>query len=110
MNIVTSAVSNHVVVDRQARINLIEKTIGWGNPVIEAPDKKGRDCKAVLTDTGVIIILDPYGIIVTAWIASVKQAIAVYARATGNTVLPQKLWWIINYNNNSKEWQRKIAA
>ena len=108
--IITSAVSNHVEVDRQARFDLINKTIGFGSPVVEAPDKKGRDCTATLTDTGVIVIIDPYGIIVTAWIASVRQAQAVWNRATGNFDLPEKLWNQVNYNNNTAYWQKKVAA
>jgi len=105
----TTILSAHVIVDRSTRIDLIEKTVGWGNPIVEAPDKKGRDCTAILTTTGVIAILDPDGMIVTAWIASVKQAIAVYARATGNPVLPRRLWQVVNYNNDTTEW-RKMAA
>ena len=105
-----TTVSHHVIVDRKTRFEIIEKTVGFGNPVVEAPDKKGRDCTATLTDTGVIVIIDPFGIIVTAWIASVKQAVSVYSRATGKTQLPQKLWNMVNYNNNTEFWQKKVAA
>ena len=104
-----TAVSEHVIVDRQDRFNLINKTVGFGLPVVEAEDKKEQGCTATLTSTGVIVIIDPYGIIVTAWIASVRQAIAVYARATGSAKLPRNLWNIVNYNNNTETWHR-IAA
>ena len=105
-----TVVSNHVVADRQVRFDIINKTVGFGNPVVEAPDKKGRDCTATLTDTGVIVIIDPHGEIVTAWIASVKQAQAVYGRATGSLKMPKQLWNIVNYNNNTELWRQKIAA
>ena len=105
-----TAVSYHVIADRKTRFEIIEKTVGFGNPVVEAPDKKGRDCTATLTDTGVIVIIDPLGIIVTAWIASVKQAIAVYSRATGKQQLPKELWNMVNYNNNTELWQKKVTA
>lgn len=105
-----TTVSYHVIADRKTRFEIIEKTVGFGNPVVEAPDKKGRDCTATLTDTGVIVIIDPLGIIVTAWIASVKQAIAVYSRATGKQQLPKELWNMVNYNNNTALWQKKVAA
>ena len=105
-----TVVSHHVEVDRQARFDIIKKTVGFGSPVVEAPDKKGRDCTATLTDTGVIVIIDPYGMIVTAWIASVKQAQAVYGRATGSLKMPRQLWNTVNYNNNTELWRKKIAA
>ncbi len=104
-----TAVSEHVVVERQNRFNLINKTVGFGLPVVEAIDKNNKECTATLTSTGVIVIIDPYGIIVTAWIASVRQAIGVYATATGSTKLPKKLWNVVNYNKNIEAWQR-IAA
>ena len=101
--------SAHVIIDRQVRIDIIEKTVGWGETLVEAPDKKGRDCTAVLTTTGVIAILAEDGMMITAWIASVQQATAVYARATGTTKLPKKLWNIVNYNNNTEVWQKLVA-
>lgn len=104
-----SNVSAHVVIDRQVRFNIIENTVGWGTPLVEAPDKKEQDATATLTSTGVIIIMSNDGMIITAWIASVRQAVAVYARATGNTKLPRQLWNMVNYNNNTEVWN-KIAA
>ena len=104
-----TAVSYHVIADRQTRFNIINKTVGFGNPVVETTDKKGTDCTTTLTDTGVIVIIDSHGIIVTAWIASVKQALAVYSRATGTTKMPKQLWNMVNYNNNTELWQ-KVAA
>ena len=102
-------VSRHVTVDRQTRISIIEKTVGWGKALVEAPDKKGRDCTALLTSTGVIAILEPDGTMVTAWIASVKQAQAVYKRATGSYEMPKELWKMVNYNNNTELWHKMAA-
>lgn len=104
-----TAISRHVELDRQNRFNLINNTVGFGLPVVEAKDKNNNECTATLTTTGVIVIIDPHGIIVTAWIASVRQAIGVYATATGSTKLPKNLWNVVNYNNNTETWQR-IAA
>lgn len=102
-------VSAHVVIDRKTRFDIIEKTVGFGTPIVEAPDKKGRDCTVILTTTGVICIIGADGMMVTTWIASVAQAIAVYARATGKTKLPIKLWDMVNYNNNTETWRKKVA-
>ena len=102
--------SAHVIVDREARINMIERTIGWGTEIITAPDKKGRDATATLTSTGVIIIRSFDGMIITAWVASVPQALAVWIRGTGNNHLPSWLWNVVNYNNNTDYWKNKVAA
>jgi hypothetical protein len=106
-----SIISDHVDNDRRNRFAFIEKTIGFGTPIAEAEDKKERgDCTRTLTGTGVIVVIDPYGVIVTAWIASVKQAIDVYSRATGNNKLPKEVFWMVQYNNNSPVWKTKVAA
>lgn len=104
-----TTVSRHVELDRQDRFNLINNTVGFGLPVVEARDKQDETCTATLTSTGVIVIINAHGVIVTVWIASVRQAIAVYATATGTTRLPKNLWNIINYNNDTELWH-KIAA
>lgn len=102
--------SAHAILDREVRFDIIEKTVGWGTPVVMAPDKKGRDATATLTDTGVMVIREPDGTIITAWIASVRQAQAVWGRATGNIKMPAALWNVINYNNNTEYWKNKVAA
>ena len=101
--------SYHVDIERQQRFDIINKTVGFGVPVVEGPDRKGRDCTATLTTTGVIVIIDPHGVIVTAWVASVRQAIDVYRSATGSDKLPKNLWNMVNYNNNTALWQKMAA-
>lgn len=102
--------SAHVIIDREARINMIENTIGWGTEVITAPDKKQRDATATLTSTGVIVIRGLDGMIITAWVASVPQAISVWIRGKGNNHLPSWLWNVVNYNNNTPYWKNLVAA
>lgn len=101
--------SAHVIIDRKTRIDLIEKTIGWGTEVVTAPDKKEKDATATLTSTGVIIIRSLDGMIITTWIASVPQAVSVWIRAKGNNRLPKWLWNVVNYNNNTEVWQKMAA-
>lgn len=102
--------SAHVIIDRAARIAHIENSVGWGNAVVIAPDKKERDATATLTSTGVIVIKSLDGIIITAWVASVAQAVSVWSRAKGNTHLPHWLWNVVNYNNNTEYWRNLVAA
>lgn len=100
----------HAINDRQARFNNIVNSVGWGNPVVEAPDIKGRDATAILTDTGVMIIRSLDNVIITAWVASVPQAISVWRRATNKKEMPKALWNTVNYNNNTSYWQKKAVA
>ena len=102
--------SAHVIIDRADRIGIIEKTVGWGEPLVQAPDLKGRDATAILTTTGVIIIRSLDNMIITAWIASVPQAISVWRRATGEKNLPNAVWNIVNYNNNTDYWRKRAVA
>ena len=104
-----SKASAHVRVDRKIRVEIIEKTIGFGIPFIETQDERQSDCTTTLTTTGVIVIMSEDGEIITTWIANVKQAMAVHARATGTTKLPKWLWNIVNYNNNTEMWQKMVA-
>ena len=101
--------SAHFMIDRKFRIDLIERTIGWGTEVVVAPDKMGQDATATLTSTGVMIIRNFDGLIITAWIASVPEAVSVWIRAKGNNHLPKWLWNVVNYNNNTAAWQKMAA-
>ena len=102
--------SYHAINDRAARFNNIENSLGWGNPVASAIDKKDRTATATLTDTGVIIIRNSQNMIVTAWFASVKQASDVWARSDNAGRIPSKLWNLLHYINNTYYWQSLVAA
>lgn len=105
----TTYMSAHFIVDRKTRIEIIEKTVGFGKPVYEAPNKYATTKTDILTDTGVYVVVAEDGMIVTAWIADVRQAELLYKRATGKKFLPSYLWAVVNYNNNTKEWHRMAA-
>lgn len=101
--------SYHAIVERKTRFDTIERLTGWGKPVIVANDKKGRDATATLTDTGVLIIRGSDNMIITAFIATVRQAQAVWNRGKGGK-MPRELWNVINYNNNTDYWKKAIVA
>lgn len=102
--------SAHFIIDRADRINYIEKTVGWGTVIVEAPDPIREDVRKALTSTGVLIIFGREDIIITAWIADVNQALRVWLDAKNNNHLPKWLWNVINYNNNTEYWRNKVAA
>lgn len=109
MKIDTTNLSAHVIVDRKMRIDLIENTIGWGDTIATIPDKHNIGTFATLTSTGVIIISTEEGFILTAWIANVRQAVAVWKTANGEKLMPRWLWKVINYNNNTETWHKMAA-
>lgn len=102
--------SAHFIIDRADRIQRIENSIGWGTIVVNAPDRNKENVYRCLTSTGVLIIKDENDFIITAWIADVKQAVSVWKAAKGDRPVPKWLWNVINYNNNTKYWQKKVAA
>lgn len=101
----------HVITEREKRFQFIQDTIGFGEPCFtckKARDKDG-DAIATLTDTGVIVIQEEVTeTIITAYIATVKQAYALYYTAKGTTKMPSDLWKQINYNNNT-DWYRRYT-
>ena len=105
----TTKMSAHVIIDRKFRIDLIENTIGWGTKIVTVPDKENSGAFATLTSTGVMVITAEDGMMITTWVASVKQAVAVWKTAKGDRPLPKWLWNVVNYNNNTTAWQKMVA-
>ena len=104
-----SCMSHHAEVDREIRINIIKKTVGFGKPIAEAPNKADPTSTVILTDTGVIVVLNKFGIIITTWIADVRQASAIYRQYSNGQKMPRQLWAIVNYNNNTETWHKMAA-
>ena len=101
--------SAHVMLDRKFRIDLIEKTVGFGTPCAEMPNREDPESTIVLTTTGVIVVISKTGMIITTWIANVRQADKVYKTYTNGKMMPKNLWAIVNYNNNTETWHRMAA-
>ena len=110
METITNKRTIHYEVDREARVKMIENTVGFGKVVAIAPDRKHRDCFNCLTDTGVMVIRAFDTTIITVWIANCTQAKDVWKRATGSDKMPEELFWQVQYNNNSPVWRKAIAA
>ena len=103
--------TTHVIIDRAVRYERIKKTIGIGEPIAIAPDRKHRDCFNILTNTGVYIVQSFDGTMITLWVATMSQAIDVYQRTTGSKRLPQKIFATVRYNNEgARKNYYQIAA
>ena len=93
--------SKHAIEERLQRFNYIVDTIGIGETIAEHKelDQFGRENTKKLTSTGVIIVIGTdQKTIVTAYIASVQQAMRVYKQATGHKRVPNNLLQRL-YNN-----------
>jgi hypothetical protein len=105
-----TCMSAHVIIDRADRVRHIENSVGWGTKIVEVPDKKNETATATLTSTGVMVITGLDGLMITAWIANVSQAVAVWKTAKGDRPMPRWLWNVVNYNNNTDYWKNLVAA
>ena len=102
--------SAHIIIDRAYRIKQIENSIGWGTEIARALDKNEENVFRVLTTTGVIIVMDETNFIITAWVADVNQAVAVWKKANNGKQMPKWLWNMVNYNNDTTYWRNLVAA
>ena len=87
--------SAHAVVDRKARFDFIENTIGFGTPMVTIKEERDRNGDAVktLTDTGVVIVyVEQTFEIITAYVATMHQAKHIWRTATNSKRMDNKLW------------------
>ena len=91
----------HARVERDNRLEFIIDTVGIGEVICETnrpDDSYGKPVKMRLTDTGVIIVTSQENKIITAYIATISEAIGVYREATTRHELPSGLYKKIRQN------------
>ena len=91
--------TNHACIDRADRIAYIATTIGFGEVLYERY-QPATDTYHTLSDTGVIIIRNANKVIVTMYIATLPQALAVAQVSHLPTYLARK---IIKNNQKKKK-------
>lgn len=96
-----TAITRHVAVERFDRIEYIIDTIGLGERILFEsiiPNSQNVMRKMQLTDTGVILVkpLDA-DILITAWIATIEQAVRISKRS-GRNKMPEALYRRIKNN------------
>lgn len=94
-------ITAHVAVERFDRISYIIDTIGLGEEILfEAllPNSQNVTRRMALTNTGVILVkpLDA-DIVITAWIASIEQAVKI-SKASGHNKMPESIYRKIKNN------------
>lgn len=71
-------VSTHLSEDRFERIMYIMENLGIGEEVCQSPCIGRIDRYAVLTSTGVVLILNDESLVITAYVPTMKEAVAVW--------------------------------
>lgn len=105
----TKTVSYHARHERQNRIDFI---IDWckgefGAPIATAYDADGKG-KRVLTDKGLLIVYSAAdNKLITMWIASVLQGVAVYKASHKGQEVPWKMMQVLHNNKKANENQPK---
>lgn len=100
-----SSMSYHARVQRIERFEYIIDTVGFGEEIASTNLKiKEKMRLHTLTDTGVIIVREKDGEIVTAFIARIEQANAIWYKAQQRT-MPNKLYQKIKANRRYQENQ-----
>ena len=88
----------HAREERINRLNALIDYLGVGEVILSAPDTLHSDSIRCITSTGIIVIKAPNGTIITAYMATVDQAMAMFAYM-GFKKIPYTLYRTIIYNN-----------
>lgn len=96
----------HASFERVNRIEYILDTVGVGEEVARVWDET-RQTFQCLTDTGVVIVVNEKGKIVTMFIATTARACAIYKACTKASRVPNYLFKIISRNQYYMERQPK---
>ena len=81
-------ISYHYSVERKDRINFIQKKVGFGEDIAttiflsnKRAEKTSMPSKSILTNTGIIkIVSADDGVLITAYIATISEATAIYRK------------------------------
>lgn len=97
-----SNMTNHARHDRRNRFDYILDTVGLGTEIVaevKRLDDKNRVAYSRLTDSGIIVIVSAdHKTVVTAYIATIEQASAIYRTARGCSIMPNSLYKRIKAN------------
>lgn len=98
--------STHASTERLERLYYLNMEIGIGNEVCSIPGiRTGR--KEVLTDTGIILILGDDDIVITAYMATINKAVAIWHIAHGDdAIIPRPLYKRII--SNKKKYEKAV--
>lgn len=91
--------TTHAMYDRRNRLTYIHNTVGFGDVVEFQMHQDGKLLQ--LTDTGVVLVRGlktPDRPLITAYIATVMEAITIFYTATNMKKMPNYLWKKVQRN------------
>lgn len=96
--------TEHARKDRQSRLEYIIDTVGVGKVAVRYQDidEKNRIVIFELTTTGVIIVRNAENMVVTAYIAEMRQAVRVWRCQHGDKKMPAPLYKKITQNTKAR--------
>lgn len=75
-------ISKHASEDRFERMCYLMEQLGIGEEVCQMTDRNRTDRQIALTSTGVILVLAADGCVITAYVASIREAMAVWRKSS----------------------------
>lgn len=101
-------ISAHVKNDRLERMMYIAQNIGWGDIVIQFSNKKNNGSMTCLTDTGIVLIMDPRdNVLITAYVADYPLVKKIYL-SNGWTRVPQFIEAKVGKNKKHRQFLSRM--
>lgn len=98
--------SEHASREREERLSYILMNVGIGEQIVCRVMGQRVDRQEVLTDSGVILILNNENKVITAYIATINKATAIWRAAYGNRHMTERLYTQII--SNKKHYKKAI--
>lgn len=98
--------SEHASREREERLMYILLNVGIGERIICRTAGQKADRQEALTDSGIVLILNNDDKVITAYIATIDKATAIWRTAYGNKHMTEKLYEQIM--NNKKHYKEAV--
>lgn len=99
--------AKHASEYRIERLYYIHTQIGIGNEVCRSREKP-NGLYEVLTDTGILLVVNKESVLITAYIATMKKATAVWRNIYGEQKMPNCVYTAILHNKKQYENVKKL--
>lgn len=104
MKTIRIQLTQHALNDRMDRLMEIAMTIGWGEPCLEVEEETNV---YVITSTGVVLVKNLEGKLITAYVGSIQKVFAIY-RSHGYNELPYDLMTTV-IQNSKRKWKYNLC-
>lgn len=98
----------HASRDRLERMMFLSMEIGLGDEICHLTREKDN-YKEVLTSTGLILIIDEFNYLITAYVANLDKAFAIWRNVKGSAKMPNALYKKIIRNKENYSISQEIS-